>query len=303
MAAINLSTMDSKSKKDLYANIMRESNPMFSAFTKEEILKGYTPDVDPLFADAPNGLAAAASKGSHKRHCVTQKGSAIDELFLGEGIGSLYLWKSGSKINWIARKDGYKSADDALFAARACYTAAQAWNRALAGRAEFVYVDRFDDACFQLVYNPGGYNGKYVTFARAFFPTEYGKPLNTVTIFQPQLDADWRDQAEFTFAHELGHVLGLRHEHSQEDVQQGKEEDARYGLQSILFGSRNRNSIMAYYDYPKIQETDIRDIRDAYDQLEDGKTLKGDGVVGPNGKATGRKITIEKKIYRVAPDN
>jgi len=300
MAAMNLSTMDSKAKKDLYATIMRESNPNFSAFTKDEILKGFTPDVDPLFQDA-NGLAAATK--APKRRCVTQTDTLIDELFLGQEIGSLYLWKSGSKINWIARKDGYGSADDGLFAARACYTAAQAWNHALAGRAEFVYVDRFDDACFQLEYNPGGYDPSgYLSFAEAFFPTDYRRPLNKVTIFQPSLDAEWRDQAAFTFAHELGHILGLRHEHSQEDVQQGKEEDATYGMQSILFGSRNPNSIMAYYDFAKIQESDIKDVRDAYDQLQDGRTVKGEAVVGSNGRALG-KVVVEKKIYRVKPDN
>jgi hypothetical protein len=302
MAAINLSTMDSKTKKDLYATIMRESNPKFAAFTKEEILKGFTPDVDRLYEKA-NGLADGAK--AHTRRCVTQKGSSVDELFLGESVGSLYLWKSGSKINWIARKDGYKSTEDALFSARECYTAAEAWNRALAGRAEFVYVDRFDDACFQLEYNPGGYepNGG-VSFAEAFFPTDYRKALNKVIIYQPQLDPDWRAQTAYTFSHELGHVLGLRHEHSQEDVQQGQEEDVTYGLQSMLFGSRNINSVMAYYDFPLIQETDIKDVRDAYDQLQHGTTVKGQGVVaGPRGQAPGRKVLIEKKIYRVAPDN
>jgi len=301
MSAINISTLDSKAKKDLYATIMRESNPAFGAFTKAEIVKDFVPDVNVLFQDA-NGLVAANKARS--RRCVTQKGSSVDELFLGEGIGSLYLWRTGSKINWIARKDGYKSVDDALFAARACYTAAEAWNRALAGRAEFVYVDSFDDACFQLEYSPDGYDPSgYISFAEAFFPTQYSKPLNKVTIFQPQLDPDWRDQAAFTFAHELGHVLGLRHEHSQEDVQQGKEEDATYGMQSILFGSRNHNSIMAYYDYAKIQESDIQDIRAAYDQLENGKIVKGEGVVGPRGQRARRKIIVEKKVYRVAPDN
>jgi hypothetical protein len=306
MVAINLSTMDSKSKRDLYATILRESNPDLDAFTKDEILKGFTPDVDRLF-EKGNGLAAGAK--AHTRHCVTQKGSSIDELFLGMGIGSLYLWKTGSKINWIARKDGYKSPEDALFSARECYTAAEAWNRALAGRVEFVYVDRFDDACFQLKYNPGGVSYRdgfrYITFASAFFPQQYDKLLNTVTIFQPQLDPDWRAQTAYTFSHELGHVLGLRHEHSQEDVQRGAEEDVTEGIQSMLFGSRNINSVMAYYDFPKIQETDIKDLCDAYDQLQHGTTVKGLGVVpGPGDRELpGRNVEVAKKVYRVAPDN
>jgi hypothetical protein len=304
MAAINLSTMDTRSKRDLYATIMRESNPDLDAFTKDEILKGYTPDVDRLYEKA-NGLAADAK--AHTRRCVTQKGSSIDELFLGEGIGSLYLWKSGSKINWIARKDGYKSTGDALFAARELYTAAEAWNRALAGRVEFVYVDRFDDACFQLEYNPGGYepDGRII-FAEAFFPQRVDKIL-PVIIFQPQLDAKWRNETAYTFVHELGHVLGLRHEHSQEDVSQNekKEDNIKEGLQSILFGSRNIYSVMAYYNFPTIQETDIKDIRDAYDQLQHGTTVKGLGVVAGPGdkKLPGRKFEIAKKVYRVAPRN
>jgi hypothetical protein len=300
--AVLLSSLDKKAKRDLYAEMMRADNPGFSCFTESEILANFTPNTAALFADPPANGATPPVRTKRSVECVTQKNSSVDELFLGLNKGTLFLWEKGSKINWTARTDGYRSKEDALFSARACYTAAAAWNKALSGLVQFAYVDTFDDACFQLVY--GGVDRRGV-LASAFFPDEYGNVLNSVIVFQGQLEGPYKSEAVNTFAHELGHVLGLRHEHSQDTPTipglWGEVEDkpaSRRGAESVLFGSRNPYSIMAYYNAMKIQDSDVKDAREAYETLENDSVFKGEGLVGQ-----GQKFTIEKTVYRVRPDN
>jgi hypothetical protein len=297
--AILLSSLDKKARRDLYAEMMRADNPAFASLTKAEILIGYTPDTASVFA---SGTDPQPPKSARSVHCVTQKSNSIDELFLGMDKGTLYLWEKGSKINWTARADGYRSKEDALFSARACYTAAAAWNKALNGLVQFEYVDSFDDACFQLKYGGVDTQG---TLAEAFFPDEYKNVLNNVIVYQAQLQGAYKNEIVNTFAHELGHVLGLRHEHSQDNPTipgiWGQVEDGRYRnevVESIFFGSRNPYSIMAYYDAMKIQDSDVKDAREAYDTLENGSVLKGQGL-----GARGKKVIIQKTVYRVKPDN
>jgi len=299
--AVQLTSLTKKARRDLYAEMMRADNPSFASLTKAELLDGFKPDTSPLFASAVSDPKPA--KVVRSARCVTQKSNSIDELFLGMDKGSLYLWEKGSKINWTARADGYKSKDDALFAARACYTAAEAWNKALDGLVTFVYVDSFDDACFQLKYGGVDTQG---TLAEAFFPDEFANVLNSVIVYQAQLQGKYKNEATNTFAHELGHVLGLRHEHSQDKPTipgiWGDVEDGRYRnqvVESMLFGSRNPYSIMAYYDAMKIQDSDVKDAREAYETLENGSVAQGQGLGGRGGK----KVIIQKKVYRVKPDN
>ena len=293
------SMLDKKAKIDLWAMMAREKDPDFSCITKADLLSnGFTPSIASLFADPSDPTPARAELSVP---CITQKNHTTDELFLGKYQDTLFLWENGSKINWTARADGYLSKNDALYAARACYTAAEAWNKVLDGRVQFVYVDSFDDACFQLAYggvHPGG------VLAVAFTPDSHNNMLNDVIVYQGQLEGTYRDQIANTFAHELGHVLGLRHEHAQDKPTApgtywgGRAEDSKAsGYESILFGSRNPYSIMGYYTAMKIQDTDVKDVRAAYDTLENGKVVYGPGL------ELGTKVTLDKKVYRVEPDN
>ncbi|KXJ84806.1 hypothetical protein Micbo1qcDRAFT_169931, partial [Microdochium bolleyi] len=55
------------------------------------------------------------------------------------------------------------------------------------------------------------------------------------------------------FLHELGHILGLRHEFA--DLEGG----------AIQWGSRNPYSVMSYNFPPQIQPSDEKDTRSFYD--------------------------------------
>ena len=290
---VHIATLDSKARKDLYAEMMRQDNPEFGAIPKDEVTASASAEAD--------GTCCAeedpATGEKRKYSCVTQKGNSREQIYLGQFQGRLCLWESGSKLNWTARMDGYPSRADAMYAAQQMFKACNAWNKALGGRIEFVYTDVFDDACFQLRYGDdmGG------VLARAFFPDDYKETLNDLYVYERAFQPDQKNMMVNTFAHELGHVLGLRHEHAQGAVEgtwgvaeDGGEGDDGRVLESVLFGTKNPKSVMAYYQGMWIQDSDAKALNEALDKLTDGKEIKGEGV---------KNTIVSKKVRRVKPDN
>ena len=144
----------------------QEGGSDLSCITKADLLSnGLTRSIASLFVDASNPTPTEAECTVR---CMTLDNKTTDDLLAGKFQDTLLLRDNASStINWTASANGYRSQDDAIYAARACYTAADAWNKVLDGRLQFVYVESFDAACFQLTYggvNPGG------VLARAFTP-------------------------------------------------------------------------------------------------------------------------------------
>ena len=256
--------------RDAFKDMMLENDPDFGSFTEKEILDGYEVTQDD----------GSTFPGKHR--CVTQKVGTIKSLYIGLQHGEVYLWKNGSILNWTARKDGYPSHEDALLAARGVYTATKAWEKLLGGRVQFKYTSIFNDACFQVLY--GGENGNVL--ASAFFPDDYRDILNELYVYQLQFEPEHKDTIANTMAHEIGHVLGLRHEFAEA-------EDLKYNVESIFYGIRNPDSVMANTQIPKIQPSDVKYTNEIYDKLHDGKVLTG----------TINNVTITKTVFRVSPDN
>jgi len=168
-------------------------------------------------------------------------------------------WKYGSIIKFATYADGYPAPGDAIYAANCLIEAAEVWNSARIG-VTFEWVPHVDDAAFVLAY--GGELG--TVLASAFFPSD--TPLETLYVYQHGFDkTEWTAKKDkYTnygimknvFLHELGHVLGLRHEFAMNpDTFEGG---------AIVIGSVNPESVMSYVFPPELQESDIQDTRFFY---------------------------------------
>jgi len=167
-----------------------------------------------------------------------------EELWIGLN-GVIPRWKKGYTINYTAFRHGYLLPSHAYYAAYRLYQAAEKWNSLDTG-VKFHYVNRLEDAAFVLAY--GGDGGS--TAGRAFFPNS--NDLNTVFVYQRAFEAGFVNNMTNVFLHELGHVLGLRHEFA--DLEGG----------AVQWGSRNPLSVMSYNFPPKMQPSDEKDTRSFY---------------------------------------
>lgn len=76
-----------------------------------------------------------------------------------------------------------------------------------------------------------------------------------------------------TFLHEIGHIMGLRHEFALDLKADGKTPEEAEAAQR--FGSVDATSVMSYEAVNYLRDTDIKDVKEFY-RLENGKLLKDD---------------------------
>ncbi|KAH0542210.1 hypothetical protein FGG08_003332 [Glutinoglossum americanum] len=238
--------ISSPSKKGELINVLKES------CRKEQFatLKMGTPG-----PSVHDDLTISASKYT----CSTQKsmpqtvGSPnLAGIMLGLSV-NIPRWKKGSTVKWAASYTGYPTLNHATYAASQLNAATEVWNSLDIG-VTFEWVTDLEDAAFVLVY--GGDQG--TVLAESFFPNE--EPLNTVFVYQGAFQPGSKNIQKEIFLHELGHILGLRHEFADRPFRGNPTEGG-----AIAFGERNEFSVMSYNFPPTIQESDKRDTRAFYD--------------------------------------
>ena len=74
-----------------------------------------------------------------------------------------------------------------------------------------------------------------------------------------------------TLLHEIGHIIGLRHEFALDRKNDGT---LREDTPAQRFGSQNEHSVMSYDDINEIRDTDIKDVKAFYD-LENNYSING----------------------------
>ncbi|KAK6430749.1 hypothetical protein LTR95_013093 [Oleoguttula sp. CCFEE 5521] len=169
------------------------------------------------------------------------------DLWIGLG-GRIPRWKRGVEINFAAYSNGYAKPEDAVYAARQLNRAALYWNSLKVG-VTFKWVARLADAEFVLGY--GGDQGN--TVARAFFPN--ANDLNNLFVYKRAFDSDTKPVMWRFFLHELGHVLGLRHEFARIEggaVQWGPDDPLsvmNYRPEAPMITAQDISSTKAFYNY------------------------------------------------------
>jgi hypothetical protein len=149
-------------------------------------------------------------------------------------------WAKGQTINFAALSNGYPRQELAVIAANALRDAAEDWNQLELG-VNFNWVEKLEDASFVLCY--AGDNGEIL--AQAFFPNE--EKLSRVNIYSAALKQGTVEYLKDIFLHQLGHVLGFRHDFA-------PVVDENNG--SIQLGPRDPRSVMGFEFPPRIRASD-----------------------------------------------
>lgn len=277
---IEAMTQDARANRDLYLMYMLLTNPSYALYSRRELYQSVN-TTQRLIRLPPD------ERSSRPYECCTQEHDGLASIYLGIERGRLHLWENGSVINWTCRKDGWpvRSENGGLQVLIAAWYAKQAWNKVLEGRVKFKYVSKLCDAAFEVRYKRGG---RKRILESSFFPTEHKRDLNFVKVYHASFDKRTHRRYPLynTMLHELGHILGLRHEFAHTKQNEMKAE-------SILFGTTNPKSAMAYYPSQDIQPSDEQYVRKAYDELGHGTVVS---ALGPYG-------SISKKVVRVRPNN
>ena len=184
--------------------------------------------------------------------CISQP--SADEALVVGNEGKISLWPVGTVIRFGVDESSFPNKSSLKKAVIALNKAVKKWNKIDFGVKFAFSKDKFR-INFYMKYRtslPGDY-------AEAFFPT---RDISILYVHSALFIED-ENYIEHILLHELGHVLGLRHEFAI------KEEG-----DCVPFGVANPKSVMSYRFPPRIQTTDKDGIKELY-QLKEGDIIKG----------------------------
>ncbi|KAF4333822.1 matrix metallo ase-11 [Fusarium beomiforme] len=174
-----------------------------------------------------------------------------DSLVLGYGP-VIPRWDvtppGGRKLQYFVRVDTFPDTDKAKFAAKEFQVAADSWSQLKIGLLFSETTDR-ESANFYLVYQVNGEFEKGV-LAQAFFPHEVDQD---VIVFSYAFQGQNKSILKEIFQHEIGHILGLRHEFAIVGDDMGNKPEKLGAKQFML---NNPKSVMSYNMPPRMQNSD-----------------------------------------------
>lgn len=204
---------------------------------------------------ATGRIRSCKSHWSRPCRCLTQCHGNDGHLCVQIGYGGhIPRWESGSVLTYTICTETFPDPDKAVFATNQLTNAIYMWKSI---GVTFKQVMRDSPASFQVVYRDLPVSGQKNVLASAFFPNDGSPKDRTLYIYLHAFsDVHINNQAKF-LAHEIGHILGLRHEFSEKE-----------GLWSATWMNRNPNSVMEYYGDSSlwcVQEQDIKELKSFYD--------------------------------------
>ncbi|WZH42127.1 Peptidase_M10 domain-containing protein [Fusarium acuminatum] len=201
-------------------------------------------DTNPSFGHAPiSNFEGTTGDNAPDKH---------DSLVLGFGP-IVPRWDvtppGGTKLQYFVRVDTFPDNDEAKIAAKKFQAAANSWTDLGIGLAFSQTTDR-ESANFYLVYQANTKFNKGV-LAQAFFPHEVDQD---VIVYSYAFEDSNKSILEEIFLHEIGHILGLRHEFAIEADDEGNGPE---GLGAKQFLAKNPDSVMGYRHFPpEMQDSD-----------------------------------------------
>ncbi|KAL6816452.1 hypothetical protein J3E69DRAFT_94772 [Trichoderma sp. SZMC 28015] len=191
-----------------------------------------------------------------KYRCATET-YGCTEVRVGTG-DYIPRWRKNSVLSYFVDDESFLTPADAICIREAMQKAVCMWSGIA---VPFKEVHCRGSAIFVVKYHPRECTTIY---ARAFFPDELPGDL---LVYKSALSNN--SYLANILAHELGHILGLRHEFADEDKQERN-------LRCVLFGKKNSRSIMNYYkDLGQLQvsEQDLQELEAFY--AYNGEKYKG----------------------------
>jgi hypothetical protein len=175
-------------------------------------------------------------------------------------------------LQYFVQAESFTSPDQARSAAKTFQDAADTWNELKLG-VTISETTNQDKANFYLVYKPNPTVGPgRNTLARAFFPHEIDQD---VIVYSRAFDPTSKPILKNIFQHEIGHILGLRHEFA--ITGDDKKNLDPEGHRAVQFLTNNYNSIMSYNFPPKVQDSDREQITQFY-KLANGYMIGGSPI-------------------------
>ncbi|KAI0377772.1 hypothetical protein F5Y04DRAFT_263665 [Hypomontagnella monticulosa] len=193
-------------------------------------------------------------------HCNTQPGEECNPTAIRLGFrGRISRYHTDFAISYYVDLETFQAVGDGEMAANCFELAILAWKL---DRVHFERVFSPEGAFFSVVGSKDAPDSQ--TMADSFFPN-YPPAKRRVMVFP--LAFEYPDAMVNLFCHELGHMLGLRHEFAAQ--REG-------GIPSVCWGCANSDSVMNYYKHPiemAVHELDIQHINEFY--TYEGSRFKG----------------------------
>lgn len=187
---------------------------------------------------------------------------------------TIHRWAKGSIITFNVDWKSFLISDEhARHAAMSLQRAAEEWNKGDVG-VRFERANDDEKAVFQLTYSQY-YRRDTRRLAHSFFP---GDPPEEqlLYVYGPAFTQGNYHWLENIFCHELGHVLGLRHEFAETSREEQRHPSAQLGENNAL-------SVMNYFNHPsmiRIQESDYDGARRFYNFYD--REYCGSAIVDEN---------------------